>query len=293
MNQPRSVSSEIASTDWQGSLCLEFAYRNGTTQLIHNQGRAPLKVQRPFYPEGNEVCHGVILHTAGGLVGGDRLSVDLCLRAQANVLLTTPAASRVYRTNGKAAQQIIQINLESGACLEWLPQETIVFNQAVYSQQMRVNLEPGACWVGWEITRFGRSARGERFVAGDWRSHTEIWQNDRPVWIDRQWLPASEELCTSPYGLANCSVVASFALVGRSLDAMWVEKARSLWMGHPDAAGVTRLMSGLLCRYRGHSTMEARRWFVEVWRLVRGLYGSAAEQGEENRPLCIPRVWQL
>ncbi len=284
MNQPRSVLTEIASTDWHGSLCLEFANRQGSTQIIHNQTKAPLKIQRPFYPEGSEVCHSVIMHTAGGIVGGDQLSVNIRLKPNAQALITTAAASKIYRTNGREARQIIHIDVASGACLEWLPQETIVFNQAVYHQEMRVNLAPDASWLGWEITRFGRSARGERFIEGNWRSHTEVWQHDRPIWVDRQWLPGSEELFSSPHGLANCPVVASFAWIGRSVDPELVEKARSVWVGDGEI-GVTRLMSGLLCRYRGASTMEARQWLIEVWRLVRSR--------SLDRPVCIPRVWQL
>ncbi len=284
MNHPRSVLTEIASTDWHGSLCLEFANRQGSTQIIHSQAKAPLKIQRPFYPEGSEVCHSVIMHTAGGIVGGDQLSVDIRLKPNAHALITTAAASKIYRTNKREARQIIHVDVASGACLEWLPQETIVFNQAVYRQDMRVDLATDASWLGWEVVRFGRSARGERFIEGNWRSHTEVWQHDRPIWVDRQWLLGSEEVFTSSHGLANCPVVASLAWIGRSVDPELVEKARSVWVGDGEI-GVTRLMSGLLCRYRGTSTMEARRWLLEVWRLVRS--------GFLDRPVCIPRVWQL
>ncbi|KAM3089675.1 urease accessory protein UreD [Phormidesmis sp. 146-35] len=284
MNQPHPVSTDVP-TDWHGRLCLEFVNRQGTTQLIRNLGQAPFKVQRPFYPEGDEVCHSVILHTAGGLVGGDRLSCDLRLHPTSRALITTAAAAKIYRTTGKPAQQSTHLRLDADACLEWLPQETIVFNQSIYRQHLRVDLAPGACWLGWDLTRFGRSARGEKFVEGEWRSHTEVWQEDRPLWIDRQRLVGSEESFTSPHGLNNCPVIGSLALVGQSVEPEFIEKARSLWTGNPEFAGVTRLISGLLCRYRGHSTMEARQWFVEVWRSLRGLYC--------DRPVCIPRVWQL
>lgn len=285
MNQPRPVSSELAPKDWHGSLRLIFANRHGATQLIHNTGQAPLKVQRPFYPEGDEVCHSVIMHTAGGIVGGDRLTFNLRLGTNSQALITTPAASKIYRTNGREAQQVIQVDLAEGACLEWLPQEAIVFNQALFRQSMRVNLAPGAQWIGWDITRFGRSARGERFTEGQWRSHTEIWQHDRPIWIDRQWLPGSEEIWASPHGLANCPVVGSFAWVGQMVEPELIQQIRDLWTGTTGEIGVTRLLIGLVCRYRGTSTMEARQWFIAVWQLVRkvGL----------QRSLCLPRVWQL
>ena len=278
------AATPAIATGWQGNLDLRFGAMDGATSLIHSQVKAPLKIQRPFYPEGAGVCHTVMLHTAGGVVGGDRLVINLDLEAHAQALLTTAAATKLYRSNGQTAEQIIQVNIAPHACLEWLPQETIAFNQAQYRQQMRVNLAPGALWLGWEITRFGRTARGEQFVAGDWRSHTEVWQGDRPLWLDRQWLPGSNTTVRSPHGLNGCAVVGSFALVGVAVDPELISTIREAWQGPPQAAGVTRLQLGLVCRYRGHSTPEVRRWFTAVWDIVRSRYC--------QRPACPPRVWQ-
>ncbi len=288
----------VAAANWQGRLALTFCDRQGETYLSRCFVQAPLKVQRPFYPEGRGVCHGVMLHTAGGIVGGDRLSTTLQLEANAHALLTTATAGKVYRSNGQEAQQEVQISLASGACLEWLPQETIVFNGAEFRQQLRVDLEPGALWMGWEIARLGRSARGERFVCGNWRSHTQVWQAGRLIWVDPQWVAGGSEMMESLHGLAGYPVIASFALLGHPVSGELVERVRSLWEALPEQevrsqhgvprnvltqVGVTRLMSGLLCRYRGTSTQEARRWFTTVWHLLRWEL--------LNRPPCLPRVW--
>ncbi|HEY9647773.1 MAG TPA: urease accessory protein UreD, partial [Chroococcidiopsis sp.] len=195
------------SSGWQGHLQLEFAQQQGATQLSHSSMQAPLKVQRPFYPEGEAVCHVVTLHTAGGVVGGDRLATEITLHPQAHGLITTAAAGKLYRSNGKVAQQTTRIAIATGACLEWLPQETIVFDGALYRQDLRVDLAEEALWIGWEIVRFGRSARGEQFAAGQWRSHTEIWQNGRPLWVDPQGLVGGSAMLTSQHGLAGCPVV--------------------------------------------------------------------------------------
>jgi urease accessory protein len=283
VNQP-PLSADLSAHDWHGALRLDFEHRRGVTHLTHNQGQAPLKVQRPFYPEGGEICHSVIMHTAGGLVGGDRLTYDFRLAPNSKALITTPAATKIYRTNGREAQQKIQINLAEGSCLEWLPLDAIVFNRACYRQEMQINLAPGAQWLGWEVTRFGRSASGERFVEGNWRSRTEVWQAGKPIWIDRQWLPGSETSFNSPHGLAGCPIVGSLAWIGQQVEPELVEKARSLWTGTVGEIGVTRLPLGLLCRYRGHSSTEARKWLIAVWGLVRSSQG---------RSICLPRVWQL
>lgn len=284
----------MISVNWHGSLNLVYASDQGKTQIIHNQTQAPLKVQRPFYPEGEKVCHSVVLHTAGGVVGGDRLSLNFHLQPNSQALITTAAAGKIYRSNGLQARQTVEIQVDEGACLEWLPQETIIFNEAIYRQDLRVELAPSASWLGWEITRFGRSARGERFLQGEWRSHTEIWRQGKPLWIDRQWLPAGEDVINSPHGLAGNSVVGSFAWVGKEVSPEIVQKARNLSKSlslneqgkliYP-SIGVSRLSEGLLCRYRGSSTTEVRNWFKDVWNLLRLSF--------LERSACIPRVWQM
>ena len=133
---------------WHGSLAVVYACRRNRTQPIQQRMQAPLKVQRPFYPEGSAVCHSIFLHTAGGMVGGDRLDLSLRLEPQARVLVTTAAAGKVYGSRGRSrmvpaglpARQTVEIAVESGACLEWLPQETILFNGAIYHQQLRVEI---------------------------------------------------------------------------------------------------------------------------------------------------------
>ncbi|MEQ8999817.1 MAG: urease accessory protein UreD [Coleofasciculus sp. B1-GNL1-01] len=275
-------------TEWQGSLELVYADDQGETRLVRDRITSPLKVQRPFYPEGQRVCHTVVLHTAGGIVGGDRLSQTIHLQEDSQALITTAAASKIYRSNGQAAKQQIHIHVEAGACLEWLPQQTIVFNGAIYQQQMTVELAPGASWLAWEITRFGRTARKERFLQGDWRSHTEIWQQGHPLWIDRQWLPGGEAVLDSPHGLAGQPIVGTLIWIGQPVSSAIVDNARSLWTANQrqGEAGVTQTQEqGLLCRYRGSSTTEVRHWFTEVWQCLRLTY--------LGRTVSKPRVWLL
>ena len=276
---------EQTSNNWHGSLDLVYAQHQGKTQIIHSQMKAPLKVQRPFYPEDG-VCHSVVLHTAGGIVGGDRNHLSFHLWPHAQALITTATAGKIYRSNGLQAIQNMQMQVDADACLEWLPQETIVFDGAIYRQEMHVELAPGAKWLGWEITRFGRTARGERFLTGDWKSYTEVWQQGLPLWIDRQWLPGGKNIIDSPHGLAGFPIVGSLAWIGQAVEPEIVEKARVLFPKHSSSqGGVTCLPTALLCRYRGSSTTEVRNWFTEVWQLLRSPY--------LNRSICLPRVWQL
>jgi urease accessory protein len=274
---------------WQGRADLVYDQRAETCVPVSTFTQAPLKVQRPLYPEGPAVCHTVLVHTAGGMVGGDRLSVQLKLSPTCQALVTTAAANKIYGAGAMPAStatchQHVDLTLAPASCLEWFPQETIVFNGAQYRQELRVNLSPGARWCGWEITRFGRSARGERFSQGQWRSHLEVWQNDRPLWIDRQSLTGGSAALDSPNGLKGYPVVGSFALVGQMPTTDQVNHLRSLWpQDQPGEVGVSRLQAGVVCRYRGGSSEAARRWFVAAWQVLRPWY--------LGRSATASRIW--
>lgn len=278
---------EINPSQWQGILELDYQKINNSTQLVKAYSQAPLKIQRSFYPEGQEICHSIILHTAGGMVGGDRLSQTINLQPETQVLLTTPAASKIYRSSGETAQNTINIEIQEQAYLEFIPREIIIFNGAIFSQNLRVNLAPNACYLGWEITRFGRTARGEIFNQGQWKSCTEIWQNGCPVWVDRQGFIANEEILNSPHGLGGKPVIATLTWVGQPVSEDIVKNIRQLWSQRETSsqAGVTQLISGLLCRYRGNSTQEVINWFTDVWQLLR--------QNYTGKSIVKPRVWQL
>ena len=117
--------------------------------------RGPLVVQRPFLPEGPGVCHVYVLHPPGGLVGGDELTIDVEVDAGAHALVTTPAASKVYRTTGAVARQVQRLRVAGGATLEWLPQEAILYDGARAALETRVELATGARFIGIDAVCFG------------------------------------------------------------------------------------------------------------------------------------------
>jgi urease accessory protein len=268
---------------WCGHLQLTYRYDRSKTQAIRHQATAPLKVQRSFYPESEAICHNTILHTAGGIVGGDRLGIEIELHPQSRAVITTAAAGKIYGSNGSIASQSIVQNIGDNACLEWLPQETIIFDRAIFHQHLRVNLCPTATWLGWEINRFGRTARGEKFRHGEWKSATEVYRAGKPVWIDRQVL-YGDEMVDSHHSLAGYPIVGSLAWIGSQVSKDLVVETRSLFGGEPSKIGVTRLTEGLLCRYRGNSTTEVRQWFTSVWHLLRHTF--------LHSPPIHLRVWQ-
>ncbi|MBD2187009.1 urease accessory protein UreD [Pseudanabaena mucicola] len=270
---------------WAGELELEFSKRSQQTILNRSYTVAPWKIQRSLYPEGEEVCHCILLHTAGGLVGGDRLSAKIHLQPQTQALITTAAASKIYRSTGAESLQNIHIQIDEGANLEWFPQETIVFSKAQYRQQTRIELAPTATCTMWEIIRFGRTARGEKFLEGNWRSHTEVWRDQSPLWIDRQHLHGNIDILGSPNALNGFAIAANFIFVGTTVEPELITQIRSTWEhgNYQGMSGVTRSQSGLVCRYCGDSSGDARKWFQEIWQLLRVSY--------RDRKICVPRVW--
>src|SRR5688572_5186707 len=99
----RFFATSHADVGWHAALELGFDVERGATRLGRRAHRGPLVVQRPFFPEGDGVCHVYVLHPPGGLVGGDELALDLDVDAGAHALVTTPAATKIYRTTGAPA----------------------------------------------------------------------------------------------------------------------------------------------------------------------------------------------
>jgi len=277
----------IRSTQWQGKLSVQYRRSGGRTYPVVEEMVAPLKLQRPFYTLGSGQCQSVLLHTAGGLVGGDRLSESLHLMPETSVFWTTPSATKVYRSGGQMAQTQVHIKVEPGARLTWFPLETILFNGACYQQEVRVELSPGAIWCGWEWARLGRTALGEGFDRGHWRSRTQITREGMPLWIDAQSSFTPEGGLGAEYGLGGYPVVGSLCWLGGAIERSLLEEIRAVFP-HSEkkfSVGVTRLPHGLLCRYRGQSTAEGKRLFMAVWRIL--------SQAHDHEICSWPRVWPL
>lgn len=122
---------------WQAHLQLRFARQGPRSVAIHKQHHGPLRVQRLLYPEGPACCHVLLLHPPGGIAGGDRLAIEVELQADAHVLLTTPGSGKWYRSVYGRAYQSIRLQVAAGACLEWLPQESLLFDGAHVEQDLQ------------------------------------------------------------------------------------------------------------------------------------------------------------
>jgi urease accessory protein len=186
---------------WLASLDLEFALRGTRTVLARRSHVGPLVVQRPFYPEG-EVCHVYLVHPPGGVVGGDALELRARVRDGAHALVTTPAATRFYRSESRVARQVQDIALDA-ATFEWLPQETILFPDARAKIATRVRLSERSKFIGWEIVCYGRPASGLKYCGGSAHQDFELWLNDVPLVLDHLRLHGASETMHARFGLAG------------------------------------------------------------------------------------------
>jgi urease accessory protein len=273
---------------WHGRL--ELRYRvDGARTLVRDRHSGPLRVLRSLYPEDPRVCHSVLVHPPGGIVGGDTLELDIALEPQAHALLTTPGAARFYRSAGELARQATTARVDAGARLEWLPLETICHRAAIGENSLRFELAAGAEMIGWDILALGLPASGEAFDSGRFTQRIEL----PGVWLERGVVDGGDtRLLDSPLGWAGQRVMATLWLAGGSAlttarrEAL-LDAARECSAGNPlqRSAGSTSPHPELvLLRVLAPRVEPAMDLLVAVWRRWRTL-----AWGLEP---CAPRIWR-
>jgi urease accessory protein len=191
------------SAGWRAHLQLHYT-RDGERTIALDRHEGPLRVLRRLYPEGPGICHHVIVHPPGGIVGGDQLAVDVRLDAGTHGLITTPGATRFYRSAGAAAVQQARLSLDAGARLEWLPLETIAHRDCQAENRVSLDLAEGAECLGWDVLALGLPAAGEVFDRGQFLQQLAL--SDR--WLERGLLRGDDvRLLDSPLGLGGHRVL--------------------------------------------------------------------------------------
>jgi urease accessory protein len=267
---------------WRASLSLGFERRDARTVLAHRRHEGPLVVQKALHPEGEGICHAIVLHPPSGLVGGDELRLDVTVGEGASALLTTPGAAKWYRSTGRASSQSVRLAIGADACLEWLPQENILFDGALARCRWSAELAPGARLIAWDLYCLGRTASGERFETGECRLEASLRREGRLDWIERACLRPGSAALRSPAGLAGWPVFGTLLVAAPAIPAAWSAAAREI--PAPDGgAGVTALPNVLLVRCRAGSAETAHRYFTAVWKRLR--------LDVMGREPVAPRIW--
>lgn len=270
----------IPENGWKAELSLRFSARPIKTVLSSRKQRGPLAIQRPFYPE-DEVCHAYVLHPPGGVVGGDQLSIQTIIEEGATALLTTPGATKFYRSDNRLAAQHQHFKIANG-CMEWLPQENIFFPGANCLLSTHIELDTEAQFIGWEVQCLGRPAIGETFDNGSLRFKTAIYRQQKPSYIDQLIIQNPKDL-QGLAGLRGMPVLATLLATPANAEVLNVARETVNGISSAGYVGATLVNDVLVLRYLGANTAEAHHLFRKVWTAIRPLVN--------GRPAIAPRIW--
>ncbi len=283
------VTTAMPGKTWQASLQLDYTQEAGRSvaRFLH---QGPLRILQSLYPEGDAVCHNVLVHPPSGLVGGDTLDIQVTVGPGAHGLVTTPGATRFYRSEAGLATQQVHARLEQGARLEWLPLEAIAYNGCDALNRAVFELAPGAELMAWDITAFGLPAADMPYAQGTFRQHMEI----PGVWLERGRIGASDtRLMDGPLGLAGQRCMATLVMAAGSGIAderrdRALAVARELLEASP-----LRLSAGATAPHPQVIVMRALAPVTEpATQLLRQVW-AAWRQALWDLPGTLPRLWHL
>ena len=281
---------------WSARLNLRFESRevlgSSRTVMTERNHFGPLRILKPLYPEGHDICHGVVVHPPGGIVAGDSLAIDVQVAAHANALITTPGTQKWYRSSGKLATAVTRLCVADGATLEWMPQETMVFDGAWVEQVLDVTLAPGARFFGWEMLCLGRTTRGERFTTGEFRQRIRLLRLDAdahqgaPMWRESMVLVGDDALLTSALGMRGLPVIATAWIVflpETQDSATLLSEIRTVLSDAPLAATSSPEPGLIVVKAIGDATESVRNFLIAVWSKIR--------MQVFRRTPELPRIW--
>lgn len=280
--QTMDASASDMGAGWLGHLQLGYQFRGRRTVLARRRHQGPLLVQRSFHPEG-DVCHSYIIHPPGGVVGGDRLCLDVTVDEGANALLTTPAAAKFYRSAGPVAYQAQTFDVATGAALEFLPMETILHGRSRTALHNRFRLGADARLCTWDILCLGRPGSGDHFEQGDCVQDLVIEREGTCVLHERLNLAHGDPLLTRPWGLGGHPALG--ALVATPAPEGLEATLREAVTVPPGLhLGVTRIGDVLLLRCLGPGAEAIRRVLEQAWACLR--------EPVMGRTPVPPRIWK-
>jgi urease accessory protein len=269
---------------WDAHLALTFDRRE-RTRLAASEHVGPLRVQRPFYPEGEDgPCHVYLLHPPGGVVSGDRLRIELALQPGAHAVLTAPGANKFYTARGEHRAEVVQhLQVEDDALLEWMLPETIAFEGTRGVLRTQVTLSERATFAGWDMLCLGRPTAGQSFATGELRTSWELRRASKLRYLERGHYRGGDAVLSAPWGLHGQPVLATFVVASPRVEPEWVERVREQVVVESGTFAVTLVSGVLVARFLGASTREARLCLERAYGVLRPLYA--------GRAAVHPRIW--
>jgi urease accessory protein len=276
------VDPTSADTGWRAHLELRFERVALRTVLAARRHVGPLRVQKALYPEGPGVCQVVVVHPPGGIVAGDSLAIDIDAGQGTHVQVTTPGAAKWYRSTERVARSTTSLRVRAGAFVEWLPQETLLFDGARATVDLAIELHGDAGFIGWDVTVLGRTAAGERFHSGHLRQRFELFRDGEMIWCERAALDGGSRALQSGAMLDGAPVFGTLvATAGPRRDPL-LAACREV-SSTPGEGALTHLPGLIVARYRGDSAIAARTYFAKLWHVLRPTLA--------GRVAMPPRIW--
>ncbi len=302
----KKVSEEnnkpCTTRDWPARLEITASGNKERTSITRARHEGPLRIQRPFYPEGSDRPHLYLLHPPGGLVCGDHLSINVHVENGAKLLVTTPSAGKIYRTDqhGHSQKQEIRIHCTNNAHIEWLPQENIIYDGANGEQELVLSTKSASSFFLWDITAMGRPATQAPFRRGTFTQKLNIMKDGLPYFHERVHLQDAGVNFTSPWGLNRYPVYGSLfagylknsqailenlrdhlsSLASKdttpALSSIDISKTPTQW-------SATRRDDIIIVRALGQQSEPIKALFMEAWHLLR-----PHVLGVKS---CPPRIW--
>ena len=271
----------------RSTLDLRFR-RSGPLTVLQHRHAGDLRTLASHHPEAAGVCHQVIVHPPGGYLGGDSLTLRVDVAEAAHALVTTPGASRIYRSLGEVTAQTVDAIISSGARLEWLPLETIAYCGCLAENRVRFRLAPGAELIAWDMLALGLPAARRPFLAGRYTQHLEV----PGIWLERGDIDASDDvLLRGPGGLAGRTALATLLFARGSPLAphqrdVLLEAARIRFGAHPGVAAAATSTHAQVIVVRALADR-----IEPVCALLRSVW-AAWREAAWSLSACPPRVWE-
>jgi urease accessory protein len=252
------------------------------TRIMDVFQRAPIRIMFPR-AGGSAPEEAVIVNTAGGIAGGDRLHYGVTALPTASIAVTSPAAEKVYRALGEPARLTTKLKVCEAAKLAWLPQETIVFNRGRLSRKIEIELSSGAELLALEWLVLGRAAHGEEMVGGHISDSWRVRKDDRLIWADS--FHVADE--TFPHLhrkalLSNCRAVATLIYFGPRLDARQ-ELVRDIGSSLDCHCAATSVGGLVVVRVAAKESSDLRRALRSLLQQFGGELGTG--------PFRVPKMW--
>jgi urease accessory protein len=277
---------EALRPEVDGRAEIGFAWRDGQTRLAHLFQHEPLRVLFPA-PASGDIPQAALVTTSGGLVGGDHLTIAITAEANAAAMAVAQAAEKVYRSTGEDCVISVDLRVDDGAWLEYLPQETILFDGARLRRQTNIDVHPSARLLAGEILVFGRIGRGERMQSGFIRDAWKVSIGGRLTWADALRLEGDMVAqLDHPAGLGGDASMATAVYVGADV-ADHLEYGRAFFEPGTDGViGGVSLVNGVaIARWIGADAQALRKSFADYWAGLRARI--------MGYPAKLPRLWDV